>query len=85
MWRRWCAVGVESRRASQIGFEDDRRRLLIEQLPARDAVHLRAQISDDELLNAVLREHPDATEELEQMGDLEVDEDELYEAFNDAA
>jgi hypothetical protein len=42
---------------------------------------LSAQISDDELINVVLREHPDAREELEQMDELEDDEDVLYDAF----
>jgi hypothetical protein len=45
---------------------------------------LRAQISDDELIDAVLSEHPDVREELEQMAYLEDDASELYDAFFEA-
>ena len=41
---------------------------------------LRAQISDDDLIDAALREHPDAWERMARMEELASD-DELYDAF----
>lgn len=41
---------------------------------------LRAQISDDELIDEALREHPDARERMARMEELESDDD-LYDAF----
>ncbi len=46
---------------------------------------LRAQISDDELIDEALREHPDAWERMARMEELAPDDD-LYDAFlGDAA
>lgn len=41
---------------------------------------LRAQISDDELIDEALREHPDARERMRRMEELESDND-LYDAL----